>query len=283
MIWLLIGAMATLTSLALILPLMRRDTVGAASGLGVFEGQLEELRRDVELGLVDPGEARAAEQDIRRRAQAAETRQAPDAGEASPRLRLALMAASLAAVMAAVVIYMQIGAPQLVSPPSAEPPQPPQGMQAVLAEIDALAADLMANPDNPQGWAVLGQAYLQLGRFDEAAIAFENAIDRTSGNAALFAALGQAYLFAADGEMVPAAREAFARRARYRSAECAGTLLHGRGAFPGRRARSGDCAVATDAGRGAGRSRIPGDARGAHRTGARGAGRRLDGPCLPRS
>lgn len=143
--------------------------------------------------------------------QAAETRQAPDAGEASPRLRLALMAASLAAVMAAVVIYMQIGAPQLVSPPSAEPPQPPQGMQAVLAEIDALAADLMANPDNPQGWAVLGQAYLQLGRFDEAAIAFENAIDRTSGNAALFAALGQAYLFAADGEMVPAAREAFAR------------------------------------------------------------------------
>ena len=71
MIWLLIAVIATLVALGLILPVMRRETADAASGLSVFSGQREELRRDVDLGLVEPGEARAAELDIRRREQAA--------------------------------------------------------------------------------------------------------------------------------------------------------------------------------------------------------------------
>ena len=211
MIWLLIAVIATLVAVALVLPVMRRNPAEAASGLSVFAGQLEELRRDVDLGLVDPADARAAEMDIRRRAQAAESRGPVQAGTPSRPLRLALIAASTLCVMAAVLIYMQIGSPQLVGEPPTPVSQMPEDMQAVMTEVDALAADLMANPDNPRGWAVLGQAYLTLGRFDEAAVAFDNAIDRVPDNAFLFASLGQAYLFAADGEMTPAAREAFAR------------------------------------------------------------------------
>ena len=53
MIWLLIAVIATLVALGLILPVMRRETSDAATGLSVFSGQREELRRDVDLGLVE--------------------------------------------------------------------------------------------------------------------------------------------------------------------------------------------------------------------------------------
>lgn len=213
MIWILIALIASLVALALVLPVMRRAPEAAASGLTVFSGQLEELRRDADLGLIEPEDARAAELDIRRRAKAAENLQPEDgdSGTPSPRLRLAIIAASTLSVMAAVLIYMQIGSPQLAVQPPAPVSQVPENMQAVLDEVDALAADLMANPDNPRGWAVLGQAYVTLGRYQEAAVAFENAIDRVPDSAFLFASLGQAYLFAADGDMTPPAREAFAR------------------------------------------------------------------------
>jgi cytochrome c-type biogenesis protein CcmH len=213
MIWILIALIASLVALALVLPVMRRAPEAAASGLTVFSGQLEELRRDADLGLIEPEDARAAELDIRRRAKAAENLQPEDgdSGTPSPRLRLAIIAASTLSVMAAVLIYMQIGSPQLAGQPPAPVSQVPENMQAVLDEVDALAADLMANPDNPRGWAVLGQAYVTLGRYQEAAVAFENAIDRVPDSAFLFASLGQAYLFAADGDMTPPAREAFAR------------------------------------------------------------------------
>lgn len=210
MIWLLIALIASLVVLALVIPVLRGTSGAMATGMGVFAGQLEELRRDVELGLVAPEEARAAEIDIKRRALSAQERVAASGTPSQP-LRIGLIAGSVASAMAAVLVYMAIGNPQLVGLQPAPPPAMPEEMREVMAEIDALAADLMANPDNPRGWAVLGEAYSALGRHREAIVAFENAIDRAPDNAYLFASLGQARLFAAGGEMTAPAREAFAR------------------------------------------------------------------------
>ncbi|WP_203292519.1 c-type cytochrome biogenesis protein CcmI [Maricaulis parjimensis] len=211
MIWVLIAILASLAVLALVLPVMRRDSADVTRrGLGVFAGQLDELKRDLELGLVEPEAAQAAEREIRRREAAAEAI-GPDAESVRPGLRLSLILSSVAASMLAVVIYMAIGSPFLVGREAPAQPEMPQEIQAVMAEIDALAADLMANPDNPQGWAVLGQAYTTLGRYSEAVVAFENAINGVPDSAFLFSALGQAYLFEAQGTVTPAAREAFSR------------------------------------------------------------------------
>jgi len=210
MIWLLIALLASLVVLGLVMPVLRRSRAETATGMSVFAGQLEELQRDVDLGLVAPEDARAAEMDIRRRAAQAKSRVAEE-GTASRPLRLAVIAVSAASAMAAVGIYMAVGSPQLIGVPPQPEPAMPEEMREVMAQIDALAADLMENPEDPRGWAVLGEAYAALGRHREAAVAFGNAIDRVPPNAYLFASQGQAYLFAAEGVMTPAAREAFAR------------------------------------------------------------------------
>ena len=210
MLWILIAVMASLTVGALVLPFMRRNADTEDDGLGAFAGQLEELTRDRELGLIDSEQARAAEIDIKRRLLAAS---GGDGGEerANPLLRqVAIIACGLGGI-AAVAIYMAVGSPQPVGPNEPEPVEVSAELRAVLDQVEALAAEMAANPGDAQGWAVLGQSYLSLGRYGEAAHAFEQAIDIVPGSAFLFASLGQALLFDANGAMTPAAREAFAR------------------------------------------------------------------------
>ena len=210
MLWILIAAMASLTVGALVMPFMRRAPEAEDDGLGAFAGQLEELNRDRELGLIGADEARAAELDIKRRLLAA-SGQGGGAERASPLWRQTAILATGLGGIAAVAIYMVIGSPQLVGQSEPEPVEVSAEMRDVLDQVDALAAEMVANPGDAQGWAVLGQAYLSLGRYGEAAHAFEQAIDIVPDSAFLFASLGQALLFDANGAMTPAAREAFAR------------------------------------------------------------------------
>lgn len=212
MLWILIAIMASLTVAALVAPLMRRKAGAEDDGLGVFSGQFEELARDRELGLIGAEEARAAEIDIKRRLLAASARDdAAVAGQANPVLRQVTIIACGLGGLAAVAIYLAIGSPQLVGMREPEPVAMSEEMRAVIDQVDALAAQLAANPGDAQGWAVLGQAYLSLGRYGEAGEAFGQAIDIVPDSAFLFASLGQALLFDEGGAMTPAAREAFAR------------------------------------------------------------------------
>lgn len=210
MLWILIAAMASVTVLVLVLPFMRRNAQAEDDGLGAFTGQLEELSRDRELGLIGADEARAAELDIKRRLLAA-SGHGEGAEVANPMLRHAAVIAIGLGGIAAVAIYMAVGTPDLAGRSEPEPVAVSAEMRAVLDQVEALAAQMAANPDDAQGWAVLGQSYLSLGRYGEAANAFEQAIDIVPDSGFLFASLGQALLFDANGNMTPAAREAFAR------------------------------------------------------------------------
>ncbi|WP_300526814.1 c-type cytochrome biogenesis protein CcmI [Maricaulis sp.] len=210
MIWVLIGSTSALVILALVYPFLRRDGVAAADGLGVFKGQLAELERDRELGLIGEDEARQVELDINRRLLAAQQHTDLD-GAPSARLRQAGIAFSALAAMGAVAIYMSTGNPQLIGQAPPQQAEIPEPVRELVTEVNALAERLMQNPDDPDGWTGLGQAYLALGRFGEAAIAFNNAINSRPDSAELFALLGQAYVFSENGALTPAAREAFSR------------------------------------------------------------------------
>ncbi|WP_291844133.1 c-type cytochrome biogenesis protein CcmI [Maricaulis sp.] len=211
MIWILIAFLASLVVLALVLPVMRGVRGSLADGTDVFVGQLAELDRDRELGFIETAAARQAELEIRRRMSQSAAVAGTDAASVSTVLRRGLVAGSGVSAILAVALYLILGSPHLVGMEPARAPELPEEAREIMAELANLRASLESNPDNPQGWAVLGEANLRIGRYTVAAEAFESAIDWEPGSAYLFASLGQARLFEAGGTMTPTAREAFAR------------------------------------------------------------------------
>lgn len=82
-------------------------------------------------------------------------------------------------ICVAVGVYLLIGRPDLgLAPPQALDENQPQD---VIAMVEHLADRLEAEPDDPEGWTMLGRAYVLMGRYQEAANAFGEAMRRTTG------------------------------------------------------------------------------------------------------
>ncbi len=99
-----------------------------------------------------------------------------------------LSATSLLSVVAvtaiAAIIYSQIGTPTVSTEETGTP--------NVEAMVASLAARLRENPDDVEGWKMLGRSYLQLKDFSGAIAAYEQAVNLESGqNAQSLADLGE--------------------------------------------------------------------------------------------
>lgn len=209
MIWLLFAAM-TLAALAAVLwPLLKGAPQAAdrsVYGVSVFKDQLAEVERDLARGVITAAEAEAARLEIQRRllaAARAETAQGND----DPARR-----AGLTAILAVLVpftalgLYLSLGAPDLPDEPRAARQQNLDDMDAL---VEKLAARVNAEPDNPQGWALLARSYRQLGRFPEALDAYRRLMTLIPNDAAAFAELGELYAAVAGGVINAEAHAAF--------------------------------------------------------------------------
>ena len=212
-----VAALLTLgATLAVLLPLARRDGPARADGdhdLEVYRDQLAELERDAERGLIQPAEAEQARAEIARRIirTDAERREA----QAGTRQRAAARWLSAAAVLAVPLlgwgIYGVLGSPDLPSQPL-EARLSRNPAESSIEELVARAeGHLAANPEDGRGWDVLAPIYMRTGRFAEAVNAYRNALRLQGASAAREAGLGEA-IAAAGGGMVSAdARAAFER------------------------------------------------------------------------
>ena len=89
----------------------------------------------------------------------------------------------LAVPALAVLIYSQVGSYNLVDMPVAQQqsqPQPQQQQPQMSLEdaIAGLEQRLQQQPDNLEGWFMLGRTYAAINQFDKAAAAFKQIIDR---------------------------------------------------------------------------------------------------------
>ncbi len=83
--------------------------------------------------------------------------------------------------IAAIGFYFVVGNPQGIDPATAPSTMPADRMaqpgamspQQVAANVDKLAERLKQNPNDPQGWTMLGRSYMMQERFSEAASAYE--------------------------------------------------------------------------------------------------------------
>lgn len=188
--------------------LTERASEPALAGLEIYRSQWQALARDRAAGLLSAEDFDPAREDLRRRvlAEINETDEmdataattagaAPDAASRGLSGRSARVLAA-AMPLAAVLIYVAIGNPQALTPPAAR-----QDTAALARRV----AQLKANPGDAEGWLALARAYEVLGRFPEAAEAFEKGRARVDGDPALLAEYAYALIRAEGGVVGPRA------------------------------------------------------------------------------
>ncbi len=186
---LIAAAMIAIAVGCLLVPLLaRRPRAGPAPeavNLAILRDQLAELEADVARGVLARERYEQARAELERRA--LDEAQAYAGASSQPRPASAWTAAVLAAgiPVGAVIFYLVVGAP------SALLQQRDEGHQMTREKVEQMVAGLAARlekaPDNPEGWRVLGRSYSVMGRYPEAARAYERATALTPGDADLLA------------------------------------------------------------------------------------------------
>jgi len=175
--WIAAGLLGTLVLAVLCWPLLRHKPAAHASrqaiNTAIYRDQLAELDRDLASGALSQADYASARSEIERRVleDVADDSAPADAPRRLPRTALGLV---LTLPLAAVALYFVFGNPAALDPAATAHNAGPSAAE-VEQMVATLAARLEKNPDNPQGWAMLGRSYKALGRFDDAAQAFEKA------------------------------------------------------------------------------------------------------------
>ena len=157
-----------------------RMATRAAYDLGVYGSQLDDLDRDLERGVIEPDEAHVLRLEIERRilkVDAAAENATPDQPQGH---RLALVVVSAVLVLVPVGLYLMLGSPRLPDQPFAPRAGQIAKMEQQRAKIEdmvrQLADKLQKNPNDGQGWAMLGRSLRILHQPEQAKIALQNAM-----------------------------------------------------------------------------------------------------------
>jgi cytochrome c-type biogenesis protein CcmH len=215
MVWFVLAGMAACVVLAALWPLLRppRNATAdpAANEAAFYKAQLEEIRRDVERGLLPQGEAESARAEAARRliASASEPAQAPPPARRTRLVAAVLIAVGLPAI--AFFLYGRLGQPMLPDEPLASRKVAPQSDGGIEAAVAAVEARLIAKPDDGKGWAVIAPVYMRLERYSDAAHAYAEALRILGEDPLRRAAYGEALVATAGGVVTDEARQAFDR------------------------------------------------------------------------
>ena len=215
MLWIAIAALSIACAAIVATPLFRRASRPPSResfDLAVYRDQLAELARDRARGLIGESEHAAARIEIERRALAAADRARAGASPApvaqANRRRLAAAVLLAAAVPgAATLVYLSRGAPHLL-----EAAAPSRGDSEIAGAIERLVDHLERNPDDAEGWAMLGRSFALLARHAEAERAYAEAERLAPGNADVIARRAETRIFA-DGGAIGAEARAMVDRA----------------------------------------------------------------------
>lgn len=160
--------------------------------------QLKEIESDLALGRLGTAEAVAAKGELARELMRLKgtTKAATDTGAR----RGIVAGAAVATALLAFGVYGALGRPDLPAQPLTERkdiPPPEMTLDDAVARIEA---QLKTNPADLRGWSVVAPAYMQLGRFDDAAAALRKVIELDGPTADRETDLGEALMMAKNGD-----------------------------------------------------------------------------------
>ncbi len=225
-IWFILAAMTGTAVFALIWPMSRRANAAVAESgpltteTGFYEDQLRELERDLARGLIAPPEAEAARTEAARRLLRAnrEDGARPDPSErggmAEPALRQRRAASAFALStipLVALIAYGLYGSPHMPAQTAADRQATASSGEDLLKAIAQIEARLASDPKDGRGWSVLAPVYMRLGRFDDAAHAYEAAARSLGETPQRLSDWGEALVAGNNGVVSPAAKGIFER------------------------------------------------------------------------
>ena len=188
--WLIALVLLVATMTILVVPLLRRSTAGKApedrtAATAVFRDHKRQIEADFAAGTITTAERDTALDDLTARFghELAQQTPEPSASGDRPRLIAAFVLVACVPVVAG-VLYFALGNPAAMTATPATTEATLSDPQ-IVAMVDGLAKRLQANPDDGEGWAMLGRSYRALGRLDASATAYAEAAKRLPPSAAL--------------------------------------------------------------------------------------------------
>ncbi len=201
--WFAAAALLALGLALLLPPLLRKrpraaELSSAGVSLAVLRDQAREARADLAAELISAERFAELNAELEQRTLEDTAAGAQHATAATPARRTALFLA-LALPLCSVLTYLALGQPGGLQPPAAAAPsEQEQAAMAVQMEqaMAQLAAKLKSQPDNAEGWRMLGRSHAVMGQHEQAAAAYRQAATLLPQDAGVLADLADSLAMA---------------------------------------------------------------------------------------
>lgn len=218
-LWIVFAILTALALGAVMWPALRSGAAReGGSDVAVYRDQLKELEAELARGQIGKAEGKAARIEISRRLLAAGEAEAleakADKSNAAHEGDLKILgAAALTLPALAVAAYLALGSPGLPGAPHAERlaqvEAEARGAQAISRLVAQVEARLREEPQDGRGWEVIAPVYARLGRYGDAAEAYERAGALLGKSAQRLEGYGEARALADNGIVGDQSKRAF--------------------------------------------------------------------------
>ena len=200
----LAAAAITLAGLGfIILPLLRQSASAQVSRMQVnralYASKLEELKLDLEQGLLDPSEYQQSERELQR-SLLSDVAVSDRSSVFQKRSNLGMIAVLIIALPLSTVLLYQQFTTYVATDELNEQQKLAEQAQTIQQSIIDLELRLQDKPDDIEGWKILGQSYVVMQQFDKAVAAYSQAAALTDyADPDLLVLLAETSSFAKDG------------------------------------------------------------------------------------
>ncbi len=189
--WMLVALMTVVALLFVIPPMLRNREQQVVDrnqlNTEVIKDQLAELRTDLETGKLDQDAYDAASRDLKRELlDDLDQNAAGGVDTRSGRWAAVLLLVLVPAL--ALPLYQMLGTPQLIERLAAGPSGTQraetghEGQMSMDKMVEKLAERMRTDPDNAEGWVMLGRSYAAMDRYQDAAVAYGKAYQLVGDN-----------------------------------------------------------------------------------------------------
>ena len=203
--WLFMVMLCSAVAVVISVPLIRRFDASPTSGqeAAFYLDQIKEVERDLAAGMIAPPDATTAKLEINRRLALASKTIVTSQPISNMWRTIALVATAAWVIVGGTYLYGILGRPPFVQQAST------QADTTTAAMIDGMVAKLQAkldaNPNDAEGWRMMGLAQMNLQHFDKSIAAYEKAMALQPDNVETQSRFVEALVQQAQGTVTPKA------------------------------------------------------------------------------